>query len=1407
MHKRIFLVLLLASAGLFAQTATDLNYGQQLSHDSSTQPGTWNYTWWGKAGRHYFVQTSTDLVNWTTLQNFNPRGTEAVLGVSLTDTGLPTIFTRLVVFDPSQQADSVEDTDGNGLPDVWEMYYFGHIGVDPNGDPDGDGLTNLREFQHGGNPLVASTDQSGMADGWEVQYYGHLGVDPNASPTNNGITNLQAFQSGADPSDFYSGIAPVFSSLTNESTVSVWVSGYAGTSTGAIPVVPPAGGAGGLVSITLTKPDGTSLANAPVVFTLQGGGSVSGSQGGTGSTVLTVLTDGSGVAQVFVSNGATGTLSVAPQGSTSSTAVGQPQGVVDLGSGLVPVGVATDGTITLRGLNSDGTTKILRWRNGVATQLAVPSSIYAYTDIQTNMLSYFYPEHYSGLVGITPSGLVYSEASDQGVALAGYGDTNLEILVTVWPAGLQTPLALKGPLLHVPSFDPNTGLPLFTSEFSDVGIQRITNDDEIWIGSPQYLDQSRSSLGQLAIAYDSSLASALGLGTQGPSGILDANSTHQAIASDATPQAVNYYVGAPKALLPFVPIAINDSGTILGDDPPGGVETNSGQLLKNLDAYSANIVQQVDGWILTKPLIYANGQKTYLPIGSSSNVVRIVGLDSAGNVYGSFNPTYIDGAMVSPGQNVIWAAHPAQLGLSAATPAYTPVAWTQPLLGSNWQSNSMTVVPTGISPLGTGIQLGIATKTDDAAGHSSAHAFAETQTVFAVDANRDGSIKLASEDSSDATSVTRPFHFWINDDSDSGDTKSGDTDDLPLSVGSSGRNADDNQVNGVRDLVDFFPLYLDLKQLFTLLPPGTDGVSYFLKQEDAALGVVFTSYTRSQAFAYLRGNPSGLDTGFGPALTQKAGEAIVTKITASGVDLFGASPAFLARIQNNDGGVLLVEASKATSKPLVLEVRKGTDVIATVQLDIKIDPVETMFHYFNIRSQAHGTTIATNNQGPNYGLTTPSDAPNDPFQEATTSRKNVVFVHGYNVNSQEAQGSASEMFKRLYWGGSRAKFYAVLWRGDDGQGEGLAPVGATPDYHRNVGHAWQQGPYLRDLLSSLTGDTVVMAHSLGNVVTQVALTYERDPANSARLRPAARPVSVKNYFAIDAALPLEAVSGTAVNTASKALMRHPDWSDFDERLWPANWYALFPATDARSSLTWSNVFSTLDVGTNFYSSGEEVLANPDDGEIPVLDALIYSGLHAWVTQEKLKGGAARATHPAEALAIQFIRSWNAGWVTNTAWYVPIVPTPSSGPTTRQRFPSEALETSVPSASLPAAPFFKPFQASETGGFYPGYQGSRLVAAVSDTNADDEARKLVTVAKSLGEAIPALSFPLGSNSSSKFNDLGGNFDLNGSSFKNGWPTSRGTTPETQNWRHSDCINVAYTYIYPLYEKISNDGGLK
>ncbi|NHJ87877.1 MAG: hypothetical protein FK734_20610 [Asgard group archaeon] len=72
------------------------------------------------------------------------------------------------------------DSDGDGIPDGWEVAYL----LDPLDDSDSiidtdlDGLVNLAEYQHNTNPLLPDTDEDGIIDGSEVFNYG-------TSPTNN----------------------------------------------------------------------------------------------------------------------------------------------------------------------------------------------------------------------------------------------------------------------------------------------------------------------------------------------------------------------------------------------------------------------------------------------------------------------------------------------------------------------------------------------------------------------------------------------------------------------------------------------------------------------------------------------------------------------------------------------------------------------------------------------------------------------------------------------------------------------------------------------------------------------------------------------------------------------------------------------------------------------------------------------------------------------------------------------------------------------------------------------------------------------------------------------------------------------------------------------------------------------
>ncbi len=53
---------------------------------------------------------------------------------------------RLYIVRWSQADQSGADTDGNGIDDVWERTHFFRLGINPDGDEDGDGLANALEY-------------------------------------------------------------------------------------------------------------------------------------------------------------------------------------------------------------------------------------------------------------------------------------------------------------------------------------------------------------------------------------------------------------------------------------------------------------------------------------------------------------------------------------------------------------------------------------------------------------------------------------------------------------------------------------------------------------------------------------------------------------------------------------------------------------------------------------------------------------------------------------------------------------------------------------------------------------------------------------------------------------------------------------------------------------------------------------------------------------------------------------------------------------------------------------------------------------------------------------------------------------------------------------------------------------
>lgn len=605
------------------------------------------------------------------------------------------------------------------------------------------------------------------------------------------------------------------------------------------------------------------------------------------------------------------------------------------------------------------------------------------------------------------------------------------------------------------------------------------------------------------------------------------------------------------------------------------------------------------------------------------------------------------------------------------------------------------------------------------------------------DWNRDGIIDLR-----DRNKVTKnePWRWWINDDDDnhltagawdgSGDTPTGDWGD-----------SHDSRVDGIRDLVDFFPLHLDLVGLFKHYPP--EHYRYVLRHEDRALKYAEVPFA----------NPRGAGGAASHLINVQTAGYLKREDTYRTNGSNALSDELLEAIRNGRG-MILCEGSNISDKPLLLEIHtKRGEPHTPIEFPIKISRVEQMYRHANLRDQIVNP-MDPEKRGDPGSLPTQTGDPGEYYPDRLTNGQYFVHVHGFANDADMARGGHAEMFKRMHQMGSKARFVGVSWFGDTGA-----------DYHHAVRHAFFTGDILAQYLPQ-DGEIIIAAHSLGNLVVSEAIEYGG--------------LDAKAYYMINAATPIEAYDPVQTTGADgrvmEEFMTETSWRPLRahrKKLFASDWYRLFAENDGRHKLTWKGRFANKvpQIAINFYSTGEDVVANPGMTESVgehLKDVILNfdASTHAWVAQEISKGS---------DLMDIILKDTHAGWHENedsAPWQA----------IQEQDNWEQRIDELVSEEFVRQHPFHEPFRQPN---LYDAAKGS------AEGNSKEVQYRL------LATAIPAKSFAVAANPINILRTKDRNFNMMTLKNEHGeWPRGEAA------WLHSDFRDVALCYVHKMYDKMIN-----
>ena len=437
------------------------------------------------------------------------------------------------------------------------------------------------------------------------------------------------------------------------------------------------------------------------------------------------------------------------------------------------------------------------------------------------------------------------------------------------------------------------------------------------------------------------------------------------------------------------------------------------------------------------------------------------------------------------------------------------------------------------------------------------------------DYGRDGRIDFADVD---AYLDGRVFRYWTNDDTAKGDYLGQVSDDTP--------NAADLLVNGRLDLVNLFPLRLDIK---AFLDVWGSRAAFVLWEAGDSLHFCGTDMGADSVWEH-QTNEVYATTG------ENVAAATLRPISVDGAEIVPGD--YLGN--GNAPGILAFEAANTVyeyNSPMLLVLVDGI-AMYSFRLPLSISPVKEMYGWINSRHLSDENEARTTVLNRTWG---------------EENVKSLLFLHGANVSEAAAEKWGDALFKRLWLSGAHVDFYNVDWRSD---------IGSPANYQQNASNAFVVASRLFSVITNaIPGEKVVMAHSLGNMVVSSMIQDHG--------------LQVSKYLMCDSAVPSEAYYPAGDESIRVPQLVHPEWEEYPTNSWASNWHKLFAGhpSDDRRKLGWPGRFLNVPgVAVNFYSTGDEVLELSDDNDIHVWTG-VSSGFvqYSWHHQELWKGrGAANA---------------------------------------------------------------------------------------------------------------------------------------------------------------------------------------